>query len=138
MIILTKDNAATPVPYSAGDGSDPVSVSFSLDGTSIPETITKSPLSELHIWANNHTGTIGSYTGIKAEITGSDAGIVWELSLDGETGWAAFVDLADLTVSATFQAVRIFARATAINDGSLVTDNFVAAKVAITATERPL
>jgi len=138
MIVLTKDNTETPAAYSAGDDSDPVSVTFSLDGSGIPASVTLIPATDLFVWANNHTATIGSYTGVTAEITGDDPGIVWELSLDGATEWSAALTLTDFDVSASFQALQIFARATATNDGSLETNNYVAAKVTIAATERPL
>jgi len=136
MITLTKDNTATPDVYSGGDGSDPVAVSFLLDGTGIPATVTASPANSLFVWANDDTGLIGSYSAITVEITGSDTGITWELSADQST-WAASIALANLDVSVTHQAVQIYARAVALNDSSVATNNYVAAKVKITATENP-
>ena len=136
MITLTKDNTATPDAYSLGDGSDPIVVGLLLDGTSIPATVTASPATALYVWANDNTGLIGSYSAITVEITGSDAGITWELSADQNT-WTASIELSNMDVSASHQAVQIYARAVAVNDGSVVTDNYVAAKVKITATENP-
>jgi hypothetical protein len=136
MITLAKDNTATPDAYSMSDGSDPVAVSFLLDGTSIPAAVTAIPATALYVWANDDTGNIGSYSGITVEITGSDTGITWELSTDENT-WAASIALANIDVSVSHQAVQIYARAVALNDGSVATNNYVAAKVKITATENP-
>ncbi|KJR97216.1 MAG: hypothetical protein VR65_06270 [Desulfobulbaceae bacterium BRH_c16a] len=137
MIQLAKDNTATPDAYSSGDGSDPVAVSFTLNGTGIPATITASPAADLFVWAEDDTGNIANYTSISVGITGADPGITWELSADGATGWAESIPLADLDVSVTHQAVQIFARATAVNDGSVETANYVTAKITINATENP-
>jgi hypothetical protein len=137
MILLTKDNTATPDSYSAGDGSDPVAVAFSLDGSGIPATMTKSPSTDLFVWADNHSGGIDNYATPVVGITGADAQVLWELSLNGVDNWAASISLAPLDVSVNYQAVQIFARATVANDGSIDTNNYVAAKVTITATENP-
>jgi len=137
MIKLTKDNTATPDVYSSGDGSDPVAVSLTLNGTGIPATITASPAADLFVWADDDTGNIDNYSNVQAAITGADAGVVWELSADGATNWAASIALANLNVSVSHQAVQIFARATAANDGSVATANYVTAKITITAIENP-
>lgn len=137
MIQLTKDNTATPDAYSAGDGSDPISVAMTLDGSGIPATVTASPATSLFVWANNNTGNIGSYTGITVEITGADAGVTWELSLNGSTGWASSIALPDMNVSSSHQAAQIYARATAVNNGTVQTNNYLSAKVKVTATENP-
>lgn len=137
MIQLTKDNTATPDAYSAGDGSDPVAVAFTLNGSGIPATMTASPATDLFVWADDDTAGIDHYSAVEVAITGADAGITWELSADGATNWGASLALADLDVSVTYQAVPIFARATAVNDGSIATANYVTAKITISATENP-
>lgn len=137
MIQLTKDNTATPDPYSSGDGTDPVAVSFTLNGTGIPATITASPATDLYVWAKDDTGNIDNYSAVEVEIAGADAGIVWELSVDGIGDWLPAISLPALDVSVIHQAVRIFARATAANDGTIATANYVAAKVTINALENP-
>ncbi len=137
MLLLTKDNTATPDAYSAGDGSDPVAVAFTLNGSGIPATMTASPATDLFVWADDDTGTIAGYTAVAVAITGADAGITWELSADGLSAWGAALALADLDVSVTYQAVPIFARAIAVNDGSIETANYVTAKITITALENP-
>ncbi len=137
MIQLTKDNTATPDAYSSGDGSDPVAVAFTLNGTGIPATVTASPATDLFVWANDDTGSIADYSGVSVAFTGADAGITWELSADGINAWGAALALTDLDVSVTHQAVPIYARATAVNDGSIATANYVTAKITINATENP-
>jgi hypothetical protein len=136
MITLAKDNSATPDAYSIGDNTDPIVVALLLDGTEIPATVTASPATALYVWANDDTTAVGSYTLIEAEITGTDTGITWELSTDQST-WATSIKLADMDVSTTHQAIQIYARATALNDGTVATNNYVAAKVKITAVENP-
>lgn len=137
MIKLTKDNTATPDDYSSGDGSDPVTVSLTLNGTGIPAAISATPDTDQWVWADDDTGTIDNYSDIEASITGSDAGVTWELSADGMTGWAASIAVPGMDVSGTHQAAQIYARATAVNDGTVATDNYVTAKITITATENP-
>lgn len=137
MIQLTKDNTANPDVYSSGDGSDPVAAALTLNGTSIPATITASPVADLFVWANDDTGNIANYSNIQVGITGAGAGILWELSADGATNWGASIALANLDVSVAHQAVQVFARATAANDGSVATANYVTARITITATEHP-
>ena len=137
MIQLTKHNTATPDAYSSGDGSDPVAVSFTLNGTGIPTTVTASPATDLFIWASDDTGSIDNYSNIEVAITGADAGVTWELSVDGFGGWLPAITLPYLDVSVTHQAVQIFARATAVNDGSVETANYVTAKITINALENP-
>lgn len=136
MITLAKNNTATPDAYSMGDGSDPVAVSFLLDGTSIPATITATPATALYVWANDDSGNIGSYSSITVEISGSNPGIAWELSED-QSAWASSISLDNIDVSVSHQAVQIYARATAQNDGSVATNTYSTAKVKITATENP-
>jgi len=136
-IQLAKDSTATPDVYSSGDGSDPVSVSLTLDGSGSPATVTGSPAANLFVWANDNTTNIDNYSGISVAIDGSDAGITWELSLNGSTGWASSINLSDMDVSVTYQATQIYARATALNDGSVLTANYTTADIQITATENP-
>lgn len=137
MIQLTKDNVATPDAYSEGDGTDPVAVSITTDGTGTPASITATPSTSTFVWADSTGGDIDNYSGISASISGSDTGITWELSLDGATGWATTISLSDLDVSATYAATQIYARATALNDGSVAVSNYTTADVSINATANP-
>lgn len=137
MLRLTKDNTASPAVYSSGTGTDPVSVSLTLDGTNSPASITASPATNLFVWANDDTGNIDNYSGVTASITGSDTGITWELSLNGSSGWGSSISLSDLDVSTTHQATQIYARASALNDGSVLTANYTTADITLAATENP-
>jgi hypothetical protein len=134
---ITKDNTATPDEYSSGDGTDPVSVSLTLNGSGTPATVSATPATDIFVWADDDTGSIDNYSGVAVGITGADTGITWELSLDGSTNWGASINLADLDVSVSHQAVQIYARATALNDGSVATANYTTADIEVSATENP-
>ena len=136
MLVLAKDNTATPAVYSSGDGSDPISVSLLLDGTGDPASITGSPATDLFVWADDDTGNIGSYSDVTASISGSDPGITWELSLDNAT-WAATIEVGTLDVSASYHTMQIYARASALNNGTVLTANYTTADVVVAATENP-
>lgn len=135
-IILAKDSGGADA-YSSGDGSDPVAVAITLDGSGTPATVAASPATDLFVCANDHSGNVDNYSGISVAIDGGDTGITWELSLNGSTGWGASINLSDMDVSAAAQATQIYARATALNDGSIATANYATADVEITATENP-
>ena len=137
-IQLTKDNTASPDVYSSSDGTDPVSVSLTLDGTNSPTTVSASPATNLFVWANDDTTNIDNYSGIGLAISGSDTGITWEFSADGSTGWASTLSISDLDVSVSEQATQVYVRATALNDGTVLTANYTTADIQITATENPV
>jgi hypothetical protein len=132
MIQLTKDNTASPDVYSTDDGTDPVSISVIVDGADI----TESPATSIYVWANDDTTLIASYSSISVAFSGSDAGVTWELSLDGATNWGASISLGDLDVSSTHQATQIYARATVV-DGTL-TGDYETPDFVITASENPV
>jgi len=134
---ITKDNTATPDEYSSGDGTDPVAVSLTLDGSSIPATVIGVPATNIFVWANDDTGFISSYVDVVVSIAGSDTGITWELSADGSTGWAASINLADMDVSSTHAATQIYARAVAVNDGTVATNIYTTPDITIDAIETP-
>ena len=136
-IKLTKDNTAAPDAYSSGDGSDPVSVSLTLDGTNSPTTVSGAPATNLFVWADDDTTNIDNYSSVVVSISGADTGITWEISLTDGSGYASSISLSDLDVSATYHAIQIYARATALNDGSVATANYTTADIQITATENP-
>ena len=137
MIQLTKDTGATPTAYSSGTGAAPVAVAIALTGTNSPTTKSAIPADPLYVWANDDTTKIDNYSDIDVTIVGSDTGITWELSLDGSTGWASTIALPTMDVSVSHATTRIYARATALNDGSIATSNYVTAAITITATENP-
>ena len=134
MISLAKTNDASPVFYSSGDGTNPVAVSLLLDGTG--GTVSGSPATSLFVWANDDTGTIGSYTDIGVSINGSDTGITWTLSTNN-TDFSSTLSLSTMDVSSTYQATQIYAKATALNDGTVDTANYTTADIKISATSNP-
>lgn len=136
-ILLAKDSGGVD-PYSQSDGSDPVSVALTLDGSGTPASETGSPATNLFVYAEDDTGSINDYSGISVAISGSDTGITWELSLDGATAWGASISLSDMDVSIAAQATQVYARASALNDGSVATANYTTADIEITATENPV
>ena len=135
---LTKDTTATPDEYSSGTGLDPITVAITLDGTNTPATVVATPVDPIYAWADDDTGTIDNYSTLSVSIVGSDTGITWELSLDGSTGWASSKTLpSPMDVSVTHATTRIYTRATAINDGSVATNNYTTADIELTGTSNP-
>ena len=136
-IKLTKDTTASPDEYSQSDGSDPISVSITLDGTNSPTTIAEIVTADIFVWADDDTTDIDNYSSVQLSITGSDTGIVWEFSPNGTDSWAATLDVGPFDVSSTYQTEQVWMRATADNDGSVLTANYITADATITATENP-
>lgn len=137
MIRFTKDNTASPAVYSSGSGADPIAVALTLNGSGSPASVVGGIATALWVWANDDTGNIASYTGISVDIAGSDVGVTWELSLDGSTNWGASIALSNMDVTVSHQATRIYARASALNDGSVLTNNYVTPDLTVHATENP-
>jgi hypothetical protein len=133
---LSKNNAPAYDYYSEGDGTDPVSIAVTLDGSGDPATIAGSPTVPVYLVAVDDTGNIGSYTDIVLSLTNEETGLNYELS-DDNAIWAESLNMADMDVSADDQVVQIYVRCSATNDGSILTNNYTAAKIAINATENP-
>ncbi|WP_321367899.1 hypothetical protein [uncultured Desulfuromusa sp.] len=133
---LAKNNTEPYDFYSDGDGSDPISVAVTLDGSGVPATIAVEVETDIFLVAENDTGTIGSYSDIGLALESEEAGIDWELSSDGVT-WVESLSPADMDVSATDQTLQFYARAVFTNDGSVATANYSAPNIVITATENP-
>ena len=136
-IKLTKDITGTPDVYSDGDGLDPVSVTINLDGTNSPPTEVGIPVTDTFVWADDDTTDIDNYSSISVAISGSDTGITWEMSPNGTDSWASSINLSPMDVSVTHATIQVWARATALNDGSVATANYITADIEITATENP-
>ena len=131
-ISLAKDSGNAD-PYSQTGGSDPVSISVTINGADE----TGIPADQLWCYFNDDSGSISSYSGITVSIvTETDTGVNWELSLDGSTGWGNSISLSNQDVSSTAQAVRVYAHAI-VTDGT-ATATYTAADVKIAATENPV
>lgn len=139
MIKFAKSNAATPVFYSSSGGATPVAATVVLDGAGVP--VVASPIDPIWIWADNLNAdsnpTVGTYTGVTVAAISEDTGLNWEFSLDGATNWGESIAPVIPSVAAGFQAVRIYARVTAVNDGSIATANYALPDFVVTATENP-
>lgn len=139
---ITKDSTATPDEYSDGDGSDPIRAALVLDGTSVPATVTAASAQPVFVWADNlnidAAPEVGTYTNVVASIEGSEPGVTWELSLDGSTNWASSIALPDIEVALGFSAIRVYARVSVPNDGTVATANYTAARVAVDSVENPV
>ena len=136
-IKLTKDTVASPDDYSSSTGADPVSVTINLDGTDSPTTITATPGTSTYVWADDDTTDIDNYSDITVSISGSDSGIVWQVSPNGSDSWASSINLSTMDVSSTHQTTQVWVHATADNDGSVATANYTTADIKIEATENP-
>ncbi len=134
-IVLSKATGGAD-PVSNSDGSNPISAAITLDGSSSPASVSGSPATPIYVYAVDDTGSIGSYTNITVGISGSDTGITWELSTDNST-FSSSINLSDMDVSSAAQEVQIYARMSALNDGSVATANYATADVSISATENP-
>ncbi len=135
MITISKDASNTD-PYSSGDESDPATVAITLDGSNSPTTVSASPATDLYVYAEDDTGSIGSYSSITIAPDGSDTGITWTVSTDNVT-FTSSINISDMDVSSTAQATQIYLRGTAVNDGSLTTGNYGTPNLKITYTENP-
>jgi len=137
MIQLTKTATATPDVYSDGSGTAPITVTLTLDGTGTPASITGATVSPVYVWADNTGGDIATYSDIALGLSGSNAGVTWELSANGSTGWGATLALSNLNVASGYQTTQVYVRASALNDGSVLTGNYTATKVTLSGTSNP-
>lgn len=134
---IAKDNTTPYDYYSDGDGSDPISVAATLDGSGSPATITVSPITDMFLVAEDETGNIGTYTNISIALVNEETGINWEVSANGVDSWGESISPADMDVSATDKTLKIYLRAVINNDGSVLTANYAVPDLKITATENP-
>ncbi len=125
---LAKNNAPTYDYYSEGDGTDPVSVSVTLDnsgGTSDTDVVTAYLIA-----------TTYNYTGITVQPVSEETGVDWKVSLDN-SNWYDSVNPTDMDATGGDQNTTIYLKAVVNNDGTVSTGNYTAADVQITATENP-
>jgi len=125
---LAKNNTSPYDYYSEGDGSDPVTVSVTLDnsgGTSDTNVVTA------YLVATDY-----NYTGITVTTQNEETGIDWKLSLDNST-WADSINPADMDATSGDQTTPVYLKAVVNNDGTVATGNYTQADVKITATENP-
>lgn len=132
---LSKNNAPAYNYLSEGDMSNPATVAVTID--KLGGTKTSSALIIYLIAAQAGNANIGSYTGITVTPTTPQAGITWEISLNGTT-WLSAIAPADMYCSAVDAVTPVHVRIVADNSVTtpLATGNY-AGEFAIEAVENP-
>lgn len=132
---LSKTNVPAYNYLSEGDMTNPATVAITID--KLGGTKTSSTLIIYLVAAQDGNVNIGSYTGISVAPSTSQAGITWEVSLDGST-WLSSISPADMDCSAADVVTPVHVRIIANNaeDTPLATGNY-AGEFAIAAVENP-
>lgn len=125
-IKLAHNNAPAYDYLSEGDGTDPAVRTAVLDNAG--GTITTDALT-LYLIATGY-----AYTGISVTPVTEEAGVNWQVSLDGAV-WDETVTPADMDASAVDVVTPIYARAVVANDGSVGTGAKTAADLRVIYTE---
>lgn len=121
-----------------GDMTNPAVRQVVIDKTGDPAEVVSDALELYLIGTDEGEGDIGGYTDIKITPSTAQAGLTWEISLDGGTTWAAFVEPDDLDVSAEHQIVSVHVRVKGDNSAeSVLKTNNYAAEFAIEAEQNP-
>jgi len=134
MSLLLSKTDTDPYDYiSTGDASNPIEAAVTLDGTGSPAEVA-SPQVDLFLVAVDF-----NYTGITvAPVQETDAGINWQISLDGGSTWEETISPSDMDATGGDVVLPVSLRYLATNDGSIPTGSYSAAKVRISATENPV
>jgi len=130
---------STSDDFSSGDGTDPVSMSVTLDDSSSPATI-DSDVVNAELLATTY-----SYTGIALSIVSEESGVDFKLSLDN-TNWhdaltsgtvddAVAGEIGNMDASGTDQRTDIYIKTVNDNDGGVSAGQHTAADIRLTATE---
>ena len=132
---LSKTNVPAYNYLSEGDMSNPATVAITID--KLGGTKTSSALIIYLIAAQAGNANIGSYTGITVTPSTAQAGITWEISLNGST-WLSSISPADMDCSADDVVTPVHVRIVADNSAvtPLVTGNY-GGEFAIEAVENP-
>lgn len=132
---LSKNNAPAYNYLSEGDMSNPATVAVTID--KLGGTKTSAALIIYLVAAQAGNTNIGGYTGITVTPSTPQAGITWEISLNGST-WLSAISPADMDCSAADVVTAVHVRVVANNaeDTPLATGNY-AGEFAIEAVENP-
>lgn len=136
---LSKNNTvAYDYLSEGGTMTNPAVRQITIDKTGVPLEVTSDPLALYLVGTSEGEGDIGGYTGITVEPSTDQAGLSWEISLDGGATWLASVSPSDMDVTVEDQVVTVHVRVTGDNSETspLATNNY-AAEFAISATENP-
>lgn len=126
---LSKNNAPTYQYYSTGDGSDPVTVSATLDNAG--GTVNSSTVTAYLV------ATTYKYTGISMTVINEQAGIDWKLSLNNST-WLDTITPADLNALSADVNCPIYIRGVVNNNGTVTTGIYTTPDIQISSTENPV
>jgi len=127
MSLKLAQDSTTPYNYfSQGDGSNPLSITITLDGGG---GYKDSSTVEAYLVATEF-----KYTGIEVTVINDDSSRDWKISLDGVDFYDT-VNPPDMDARSEDQVTTLYFRAHVLNDGSLSAQEFTAPDVKITATE---
>jgi len=121
-----------------GDMTNPAVRQVVIDKTGDPAEVVSDALELYLIGTDEGEGDIGGYTDIKITPSTAQTGLTWEISLDGGTTWAAFVEPSAMDVSSAHQIVPVHVRVKGDNSaGTPLQTNNYAAEFAIEAKQNP-
>jgi len=123
---LAQDSTAPHNYFSQGDGSNPLSITITLDGSG---GYKDSSTVEAYLVATEF-----KYTGIEVTVINDDSSRDWKISLDGVDFYDT-VNPSDMDARTEDQITTLYFRTRVLNDGSLSAQEFTTPDVKITATE---
>ena len=127
MSLKLAQDSTTPYNYfSQGDGSNPLSITITLDGSG---GYKDSSTVEAYLVATEF-----KYTEIEVTVINDDSSRDWKISLDGVDFYDT-VNPPDMDARSEDQVTTLYFRARVLNDGSLSAQEFTTPDVKITATE---
>jgi hypothetical protein len=128
---LAKNNTPIYDYFSDGDGSDPISVSGTVNGSG--GTVDSTTVA-LYLIATQY-----NYTDIVLSSLNEQVGMDWKLSLDGST-WLDTVEPSDMDALSEDQVTLVYAKSVLTNDGGgnqPETGIYTVPDIQIAATENP-
>ena len=123
---LAQDSTTPHNYFSQGDGSNPLSITITLDGSG---GYKDSSTVEAYLVATEF-----KYTGIEVTVINDDSSRDWKISLDGVDFYDT-VNPPDMDARSEDQVTTLYFRTRVLNDGSLSAQEFTTPDVKITATE---
>lgn len=125
---IAKNNAPAYDYISEGDGSDPATISATLNNQG--GTLDSNVLTYYLV------ATTFNYTGISVQPITENAGIDWKVSLNN-VNWFDSVSPANMDARVTDQVTTIYLKAVVNNNGTVATGNYTSADVRVASTENP-
>lgn len=125
---IATNNAPAYAYLSEGDGSNPAASAATVNGTGGTSIGT---VLLLYLIATTY-----NYTGISVTPVNEEAGVNWQVSLNG-SAWAETVSPADMDARAGDQVIAIYLRPVVNNDGSVPVGTYTACNIEVAATAAP-